>query len=145
MSIDTSQMSPIEQTFWQAWCEHVGLSVLKPQYKIGPYRVDFAAPALRIAIELDGFASHSSLFDIAYDRKRQREIEALGWHIIRFGGQEIHRDTEACVREVKEALAAKYGKRGKMKLILPLRFVTTSCRKFSTIVIEAALIKRHFT
>lgn len=95
--------SPIEQRFWDEWLEYVGWSNdtyrLVPQHPIGRYRVDFAHISTRTVVELDGFASHSSTDDIANDRKRQREIEEMGWHVIRFGGKEIHNDVRKCVEE----------------------------------------------
>lgn len=96
-------MSPIERPFWDA---HLRLKLpalegLVPQFSVlgGKYRLDFALPKHKIGIELDGFATHSSTADIAHDRKRQREIEAAGWYIIRFGGSEVHHDAEDCARQ----------------------------------------------
>jgi hypothetical protein len=60
---------------------------------------------LRIAIELDGMAGHSTTDDMARDRKRQREIEALGWRVIRFGGKEVHHDPAACAAEARAIIA----------------------------------------
>ena len=60
-----------------------------------------------IGIELDGYATHSSPPKIADDRHRQRMLEAAGWHIIRFGGAEVHRDAARCVREAAD-LAKKW-------------------------------------
>lgn len=99
--------SPIEQRFWEAWLEHESYR-LKPQYPIGRYFVDFAELGTKTAIELDGFASHSSTNDIAYDRRRQREIEAQGWRVIRFGGKEIHDDIHSCIKEVDKILRQRW-------------------------------------
>lgn len=97
-------MSPIEKPFWEA---HLALALpplvgLVPQYPIGRYFADFALPDQKISIELDGFETHHSTTDITNDRKRQREIEALGWRVIRFGGQEVHQDAGECVRQAAE-------------------------------------------
>jgi very-short-patch-repair endonuclease len=93
--------SPIEDEFWGM---HLKLKIkslrgLVQEYKIGPYRIDFALPDHKIGIELDGYETHSSTEDIAYDRKRQRYLERKGWHIIRFGGAEIHEHVQGCVME----------------------------------------------
>jgi very-short-patch-repair endonuclease len=106
--------SPIEQAFWDEWIFHqiylfmfeqIAIRlVLVPQYPILRYKVDFAHLDTHIAIELDGHASHSSPDAIAHDRKRQREIEALGWQFIRFGGKEIYTDVTACVREASRLI-----------------------------------------
>jgi len=98
--------SYIEEAFWdawiQAWTERPGLEdriKLIPQYPVGRYYIDFAHVDSMTAIELDGFASHSSTVDIANDRKRQRWIEEQGWHVIRFGGKEVYDDAISCARE----------------------------------------------
>jgi very-short-patch-repair endonuclease len=105
------RLSPIERQFWDAWLAAPGrypaLAGLVAQHKAGRYRLDFALPAQRIGIELDGFASHSSTADITRDRQRQRELEADGWRIIRFGGAEVYQDAAGCVRQAAR-LASLY-------------------------------------
>lgn len=99
--------SPIEQAFWDQWMKcysNIQSLELVSQHPIGKYRVDFAHRETKTAIELDGFATHSSTEDIANDRRRQREIEALGWHVIRFGGKEIHNNVLGCVTETAKIL-----------------------------------------
>jgi very-short-patch-repair endonuclease len=93
--------SPIEESFWFAYRELKPreLRGLVTQYKVGRYYIDFALPRRKIGIELDGWASHHSTTAIAHDRFRQRRLEEAGWHIIRFGGQEIYDDVNACVLE----------------------------------------------
>ena len=98
--------SPIESQFWAAYM------LLSPPELAGPvqefevlgrrYRIDFALPARMIGIELDGQATHSSTRVIARDRQRQRDLEAAGWRIIRFGGKEVHDDAAGCVRQAAD-------------------------------------------
>ncbi len=100
--------SPIESEFWSAWesvnrREKMYISLM-PQYPVGGYFVDFAHPDTLTAIELDGFATHSNTEDVARDRRRQREIGILGWHVARFGGKEIYQDVGRCVKEVRELI-----------------------------------------
>ncbi len=97
-------MSPIERSFWDAH-QRLNLPELHgifPQVHALQYKIDFGRADWKIGIELDGFATHSSTTAIANDRQRQRALEAEGWRIIRFGGQEIHRDADACVRQAAE-------------------------------------------
>jgi len=94
-------VSPIEDAFWRSH-ERLRLRPLAGlvrQYKVGPYRLDFALPRQAIGIELDGHRTHSTTKAIAADRQRQRWFEANGWYIIRFGGLEIYQDADACVCE----------------------------------------------
>ncbi len=106
--------SPIEQSFWEAWLRanerlYYGVPqfALEPQYPIGKYKVDFAHVDTKTAIELDGFATHSSTDDIANDRRRHRWIEEQGWHIIRFGGKEIHHNVFNCAMEALKLLGKR--------------------------------------
>jgi very-short-patch-repair endonuclease len=93
--------SPIERAFWLSYqrIKPKALHGLTPQYRVGAYRLDFAIPSSMIGIELDGYQSHSSTVDIAKDHARERYLQERGWYIIRFGGLEIYRDSDSCVRQ----------------------------------------------
>lgn len=95
--------SPIERSFWE---QHKALKLpalegLVPQHKVmgGKYRLDFAIPEQRVAIELDGYEYHSSKDAFVNDRARQRALEAAGWRVIRFAGSEVHSNAAECVRQ----------------------------------------------
>jgi len=95
--------SPIEARFWDEWTRR-GLNdryKLTPQLEIlnGKYRLDFAHQPSMTAIELDGYEFHSDREQFTRDRRRQREIEQLGWRFIRFSGSEIHNGVAGCVKE----------------------------------------------
>ena len=110
----TSQLeSPIEDMFWFAYRELKPreLRGLVTQYRVGRYRLDFALPRIKIGIELDGHWSHSSTTAIAHDRRRQRNLEAAGWRVIRFGGREVYNDPRQCVRDTAQLVRIKRGRR----------------------------------
>jgi very-short-patch-repair endonuclease len=92
--------SPIEILFWDTWKVNSEFT-LTPQYPIGKYRVDFAHLPTKTAIELDGLEAHRTTGQIAYDRRRQREIEAQDWRFIRFGGKEVNHNVVQCVVEAR--------------------------------------------
>jgi hypothetical protein len=52
-------------------------------------RVDFAYPALELAIEVDGYEAHSSLGTFQADRARQNDLVALGWTVLRFTWSDV--------------------------------------------------------
>jgi very-short-patch-repair endonuclease len=93
---------------------------LRPQFWIiargSHYRLDFAVPALKIGIEIDGFDYHSDTDDIAADRKRQRDLEFGGWTIIRFGGQEVHDDPAACAAEALKFIKSRSRNKQRRKI-----------------------------
>ena len=91
--------SPLEAAFADEWvrCHCHRRYPLVAQYSLLQYRLDFAFPSLRCGIELDGYTYHSARDAFNKDRQRQRDIEALGWRIIRFSGDEIRADVTRCV------------------------------------------------
>jgi len=56
----------------------------KSQYKVLNYSIDIALPEYKIAIEYDGYYHFDCQEDINYHKKRQQEIEDLGWKFIRY-------------------------------------------------------------
>lgn len=119
VTVDYELLSPIEARFLAEWNrlkmakkDRLGLF---PQYPVLNYRVDFASVDQRIAIELDGLEAHKTTAQIAHDRKRQREIEAAGWRVIRFGGKEIHHNVSECVLETREIVLSEIDKQDKAR------------------------------
>ncbi|MFP5220313.1 MAG: endonuclease domain-containing protein [Actinomycetes bacterium] len=69
-------------------------------------RVDFCWPAARLIVEADGFAHHSSREAFRSDRRRQNQLERLGWRVLRFSWEDVVERPEAVVALVRECLAA---------------------------------------
>lgn len=59
------------------------------QYPLGPYRADFAIPAIKLAVEVDGQKWHETPEAIAKDKKRDAELAYYGWTVARFGEREL--------------------------------------------------------
>jgi very-short-patch-repair endonuclease len=94
--------SPIELQFYDAMRRCRSLDAFTPQVVVadGKYRIDFGDPTRKIGVELDGYEFHSSKDQFTKDRERQRELEMLGWRLIRFSGREVHNDSQDCVRQL---------------------------------------------
>lgn len=60
------------------------------QYPLGPYRTDFAIPQIRLAIECDGEYWHKQPEAVAKDMKRDSELAASGWTVVRFAERDIN-------------------------------------------------------
>lgn len=95
--------SPIEEQFWKI-AQHE-ISGIVPQYHIGRYRVDFALPDKHVIIELDGHEYHKTKKQRTADARRERNLQELGWRVIRFTGTEIYQDAQDCVEQVKRLIA----------------------------------------
>ena len=54
------------------------------------YRLDFAIPEKKIAIEVDGHEFHSTKEQRTKDAVRDRNLQLEGWRVFRFTGSEIY-------------------------------------------------------
>lgn len=68
-------------------------------------RVDAAYPELLLAIEVDGFAAHSSPDAFQRDRTRQNRMVALGWTVLRFTWADVVGDPSAVANTIRQARA----------------------------------------
>lgn len=90
--------------------EHI-TNYLFPQYSLKinecNYRLDYAiiGKNINFAIELDGYAFHSSKTTFTYDRLRQNDIQNQGWKILRFSYDSIKYDIERCIKQLQEMLS----------------------------------------
>ena len=59
---------------------------------------------MRVAVELDGFAYHSSRQVFVYDRMRQNDIAACGYVVLRFSHHAIREETARSVSQLQAVL-----------------------------------------
>lgn len=76
------------------------------QFPFGVYAVDFAFPAQRLAIEIDGWAYHRTAERAATDARKQNRLTLAGWRVLRFGWHRIDGDGESVISDVLEAVNA---------------------------------------
>ena len=81
----------------EVWLEGYGLAVL-----------DLAFTALRVLVEIDGWAYHRDLRAFLRDAARQNALVLAGWVVIRTSWYELTEDPDRFVRNVAEALAAQH-------------------------------------
>ena len=74
---------------------------------IGPYEVDFAWPAPRVLVEVDGFRAHGHRFAFERDRARDAELVALGYVVLRFTWRQIVHEPLVVAARVAQALALR--------------------------------------
>lgn len=90
-----------EKKLWQAIRGRRldGLKFLR-QHPIDRYFADFACEKARLVIELDG-GIHEDDDQASYDLVRQREIESLGWFVLRFLNDEVVHELPKVLDAVK--------------------------------------------
>lgn len=118
--VDGRYDSPVEATFALA-LSGLGMPVRKgaehpghvddeaayAQVQFGILRVDFLIG--RVVVELDGHEWHERTPEqVERDHKRDRQLIACGYTVLRFSGREVIRDPRACAEEaltISRALA----------------------------------------
>jgi very-short-patch-repair endonuclease len=78
------------------------------QYEVagGRYRLDYAWPAARLAVEVDGYGHHSDLEAFRHDRRRQNDLVLAGWTVLRFSHDDVLRRPAQVAAQIWAALAA---------------------------------------
>lgn len=71
------------------------------------YYLDIAFRRVRLGIEIDGREHHSTWDAVAADHRRDRQLAAAGWHMVRFPAAEVLRSPGKFVREVTEIVARR--------------------------------------
>jgi very-short-patch-repair endonuclease len=71
------------------------------------YRLDLAFDEERVALELDGYAFHSTRRQRERDMQRDAALAAIGWLTVRFSHERLHNDVAGCRRDALAALAAR--------------------------------------
>jgi very-short-patch-repair endonuclease len=69
------------------------------QCGINNYVVDFYCPELKLVIEIDGDV-HAYNSRIVYDKKRQKEIEALGIKVLRYTNNDVIQNIEGVLYDI---------------------------------------------
>ena len=111
--LNPDDFSRIEELFWGHYLilKPPALDGLQREYAVlgedagRLYRIDFALPSKKIGIELDGYEFHSDKDTFTRDRQRGRELQRLGWRVIRFSGREVFLDARKCVLEASAQIA----------------------------------------
>jgi hypothetical protein len=71
--------------------------------KEGEYRLDFAYPALKLAIEVDGYVWHFSPEHTRRDHNRRNALTLQGWVILVYSWRDITQEPARVAREIAEA------------------------------------------
>ncbi|MGX9792123.1 DUF559 domain-containing protein [Mycobacterium sp. MMS18-G62] len=69
------------------------------------WRVDFAWPDRRVAVEFDGFDWHSSREALRKDRQKRAALEEIGWRVLSIVSDDVRRQPDVMVRRIDAQLA----------------------------------------
>ena len=84
-----------------------GITGWTANFPVGPYVADFAFPAQKVIIEVDGWAFHSDQEAFQKDRKRQNKLALMGWQVLRFTWLDLTMNPERVLSEIRSAISAR--------------------------------------
>lgn len=115
------KQTPIEKIMNLAlWCEFFDMlpwaTEIEQQKQLGDYRVDFLLTTMNIegkkvsiVIECDGHDFHEKTKEQASrDKKRDRELQKMGYPVFRFSGSDIWNKPIYCATEVFDYVREKF-------------------------------------
>ena len=99
-----SEMTQPERELWIALRAHRFNGVkFNRQVVVGPFILDFAARARKLAIEVDG---DTHVGNETRDERRTAWLEEQGYHVIRFSNADVMCNLEGVLLVIEEALRA---------------------------------------
>lgn len=88
------KMTKAEVLLWGALRKRaVNDARFRRQHPVGPYIADFACPAARLVIEVDGY-THWTEEQLAHDARRTKYLEAEGWKVVRLSNTDIYENMD---------------------------------------------------
>ena len=99
---------PLARLWLAAWLpESPPGTLVEPNCKIGPYRVDFLVLP-RLVVEIDGEGPvRASTDQVVRERRRDRYLVAQGYTVLRFAGDEVFTNPWRCAAEVRDYLLGR--------------------------------------
>lgn len=77
------------------------------QYRFGGRPIDFAWPAERVSVEINGWAYHRDAERFENDNAKTAMLAAAGWITLSFTWKQLTDDPERCIAQVAAALAMR--------------------------------------
>lgn len=95
--------SPLEREFLLL-CERHRLPLPEVNPRVGRYRPDMLWREAKLIVELDGSRAHGTTAQLAADRRRQGELERLGYLVVRFSADGVRRHPGDVVARLRPLL-----------------------------------------
>ena len=108
--------SDLEESFFASWprlCILNGMQPVAPEreYRFHParkWRFDFAWPAQRVAVEIEGGlwngGRHGTALGMLADMEKYNAAACLGWLVLRFSERHLNTDPQGMFEAICEAL-----------------------------------------
>jgi hypothetical protein len=71
------------------------------------WRVDFAWPETKLAVEYEGFDYHSSPADLRHDRRKRNALSQVGWHVLGIVADDVRKRPYETTRDIRFDLSSR--------------------------------------
>lgn len=95
--------TPQESLLWNIYLKKSDTNFSR-QYRLGNYILDFYAPSIRLAIEIDG-GQHYEDAVIAYDKARTEFLRSKGVTVLRFTNTDVERNLDGVFLYIEQEVA----------------------------------------
>ncbi|NMH98867.1 type IV toxin-antitoxin system AbiEi family antitoxin domain-containing protein [Pseudonocardia acidicola] len=85
---------------------NAGITGWTTGHPFGAYRIDLAFPAVRVAVEVDGWAWHVDAERFRTDRRKGNALVRAGWDLLRFTWHDLANEPARVLDEVRATLTA---------------------------------------
>ena len=109
---DTAPHPSVLESRMSRLTKRAGLPLPKPEHiagEAGQYRLDYAYPPQRVAVELHSYTWHHSPEQMAHDLARQRRLTLQGWTVLIYTWRDITREPTRVAAEIRTALRTTLG------------------------------------
>ena len=94
-----------EGVLWHTFLKAYDVNFAR-QYRVGNYILDFYAPSIKLAIEIDG-GQHYEDKAVAYDQARTQYLHSVGIRVLRFTNVDIDTNLNGVILTIKRAAGEK--------------------------------------
>jgi very-short-patch-repair endonuclease len=98
--------SPLEDRFY-ALLRAAKLPLPMANQMVDGMECDFVWPELRLVVETDGWAAHGTARRKRRDRRKEKRLEALGWHVERVPRAELEHHAYALIARLSPLLLTR--------------------------------------
>ena len=101
----TKTRSPAEEVFLDL-VRQARLPAPRVNARVAGYEVDFFWPEQKVIVEVDGYRFHSTRRAFEHDRRKDADLRAAGFTVLRVSSEQLERQPYAVIADVTRALIA---------------------------------------
>lgn len=94
-----------ESVLWHTFLKSYSVNFSR-QYRVGNYILDFYAPSIKLAVELDG-GQHYEDQAALYDKERSLYLNNLGIRVLRFTNTDVDKNLNSVIIAIRKAAGEK--------------------------------------